>query len=319
MKTSLIAIGLATAIALVAPPAFASRGGSNFHFYKVDGCQREPYGVLKNYHSARDQIDDVLINMRANGQDRLRLGIFHMRGAVGGTLIDSTGGNIDPQYRQNLVDLLATVRAAGFVEVVFSFFPQAGNNPSNWTSTGQWTSSHEDIFQENWNLIYNLMPILRASGIHYVVDLGNELSPTSGNYAWNQYSKKMWNNYVYVFGNTNTMGFSLRPGAAVASNMRAVYGPTPPHVFGVHLYENAYSTFRSMDLAMDNIGYKVQGWIISEAFYNDAQAASDINRAKGPSARTVHYVTQWPLTSAKTCEHVDVVPENFDNYIRQGF
>lgn len=295
------------------------RGGSNFGFYNLNGCSREPYGVLKNYHLKRAEIDDVLITMRAAGQARLRIPIFHYRNAVGGTNIPSNGGNFSAQYRNNLANLLATVKAFGFEEVVISFFPQAENNPVLWTDTGSWTPFHEDIFQENWNLIYHLMPIIQSSGVPYLIDLGNELSPPSSNYAWNYYAWKMWKNYELVFGRDNTVGFSLPSASSRASNMRRVYGNTPPYVFDVHIYDDAYNAFRGLDKAMDKIGYKVQGWIVGESYYNDDLSANQISQASANSNRTVFFVTQWPLTRARTCSDVDVVPELFNNYINYGF
>ena len=66
--------------------AAAGRGGSNFMFYRVDGCNREPYGVIKNYHLAKAEIDDALVTMRAAGQERLRLPISQPRHDVQPTI-----------------------------------------------------------------------------------------------------------------------------------------------------------------------------------------------------------------------------------------
>ena len=175
------------------------------------------------------------------------------------------------------------------------------------------------ILQENWNLIYNLMPIIQGAGIACQVDLGNELSPPSGNYAWTHYSRKLWTNFKLVFERANTVGFSLPQAASRASNMRAVYGDTPPYTFEVHIYDDAYNAFRGLDKAMDNIGYKVPGWIVGESYYNDDLSANQIQQAGPASSRVVHFLTQWPLTRARTCEHVDVVPELFNTYINYGF
>src|SRR5438874_13495525 len=88
-------------------------GGSNFNWYQVDRptpaeCVREPYGVIANFHvpAARAQIDAELDQMIASGQRRLRIGIFHGHGYNTGTVMDSTGGNLSPQNRANLLALL---------------------------------------------------------------------------------------------------------------------------------------------------------------------------------------------------------------------
>ena len=99
------------------------RGGTNYAFYRVDSdndCFRECYGVIKNYHdpTARTVIDGQLDAMRANGQERLRLSVHHIRGFVGGTcgpgaegtLLSSTGGDFDTEVKENISDLLETIR-----------------------------------------------------------------------------------------------------------------------------------------------------------------------------------------------------------------
>jgi hypothetical protein len=76
-------------------------GGSNYDWYQVVGCTREPYGIIANYGtpSVRTTVQSQLATMHGNGQDRLRIAIFHGRGLGGGTLLDSTGGNLSPAMR----------------------------------------------------------------------------------------------------------------------------------------------------------------------------------------------------------------------------
>lgn len=99
----------------------------------------------------------------------------------------------------------------------------------------------------------------------------------------------MWGNFNYVFGRDKTVGFSLPPASNRASNLRNVYGDTPPYKFDVHIYDDAYNTFRGIDKEMDGIGYKVQGWIIGESYYNDDRSANEISQAAPASSRTVFF------------------------------
>ena len=89
-------------------------GGSNYAWYYLGSpCNREPYGVVYNYNTATATIDAQLQQMYANGQRRLRIPIYHARGVNTGTVMDSTGGTLAPQFMTNLTNLLAAVKSAG--------------------------------------------------------------------------------------------------------------------------------------------------------------------------------------------------------------
>lgn len=185
-----------------------SRGGSNYFWYQVDNCTsmgRDPYGVISNYSASQSKsiIDQQLDMLFAAGQRRLRVGIFHQRGLETGTVMDSTGGNISTQNRQKLTDFLAAIKSKGFHAITFSFHPINFNNPKTWD---QW---YETRFQENWNLIYNIRPIVANAGIQYRIDLMNEGVPRPDQDIVKQYARKMWLNYTYVFGKNDTVGFSF--------------------------------------------------------------------------------------------------------------
>src|SRR5690606_33949811 len=98
------------------PVALLGRAGANHHWYRLgEDCEREPYGIVANLHrpGVRNQVLWQLIEMRAAGSDHIGLGVFHLRadaavnGVQGGTLLDSTGGDLHPQMRENLANLLA--------------------------------------------------------------------------------------------------------------------------------------------------------------------------------------------------------------------
>jgi hypothetical protein len=151
------------------PPPPVGLGGSNYLTYHLDPpCYREPYGVVYNYDTATATINTQLQQMYTNGQRRLRIPIFHGRGVDTGSVMDSTGGNLAPRFRANLTNLLAAIKATGFLEIEVSFNPQVGNDPT------QWATFSADYYQENWTLIQNLHPIIAGVGIPYHIDLSNE-------------------------------------------------------------------------------------------------------------------------------------------------
>jgi hypothetical protein len=322
------ALGAAGLVARAAGPAQAATtgaqapGGSNYGWYRLDGCNREPYGVVNSFHNAPDVIRGQLAAMRAAGQARLRVPIYHRGGPETGTVMDSTGGDLSASNRQNLTDLLRAIADAGFAEIQVAFMTIDENAP--WT----WQNWNEDIFQENWNLIYNLHPIIAGAGIPYRIDLCNEAMPASGLPVLLAYTQRLWVNYTSVFGKNDTCGFSTVGIPERISQIPNVYGDNPPDLFDFHFYRNVvvdeYARFTTAHQLMNQYGYTNQGWTIGEAYYNDPIAARNLRRAMDSTGRTVFYLLQWPLQPPAPdyarCDDVSVAPPvNFAAYTAQGF
>ncbi len=304
------------------PQAPAALGGSNYGwYYLAPPCNREPYGVVYNYNTATATINTQLQQMYDNGQRRLKIPIYHARGLNSGTIMDSTGGNLSPQFQANLANLLAAIKAAGFVEIEVGFYPQSNNSPIGWTTFS------DDYFQENWSLIQNLHPIIAGAGISYHIDLQNEGIPPLGWAVLLQYDQMLWNDYVAEFGSDDTVGFSIIADSAHVGQVNAVYGPSPygnqgsPQLFEVHIYDETGSEFATAFNALTSQGYQGVPWIIGEAFYNDAAEATSLRQEADSTGQKVLYITQWPLSSDESCSNaVNVAPPvNFSNYQAQGF
>lgn len=299
----------------------AGLGGSNFAWYHLDPpCTREPYGVVYNYNRAGPVIDAELRQMYDNGQRRLRIPIFHGRGFNDGTIMDSTGGNLPPQFRLNLHNLLSATKAAGFVELEISFHPQGANDPTKWKAFSQ------DYYQENWGLIQNLHSIIAGAGVPYHIDLSNEGIPPPWNTALLQYSQELWNDYASNFGNSDTIGFSISANVYQVGQVGTVYGPSPfgyhgsPQLFDVHIYDETGTNFTIAFNGLKAQGYQGVPWIVGEAFYNDEAEATSLRQAAISSGQTIQYLTEWPLTPAQNCTDVDVAPPAaFKNYQAHNF
>ena len=322
LTVALVAIAATTLEAaepIVKPGHPLSAGGSNYVSYHLaNGCDREPYGVIDSFDKGRDTITGQLADMRAAGQHRLRVPIFHQHGPDSGTVMDSTGGDLSEGDRQQLTEFLAAVKAAGFDEIEVGFFPLGRTGPYDWTS---W---HEDAFHENWRLIANLRPLIADAGIPYKIDLLNEGMPTPDQDVLREYTTRLWAAYTGRFGKADTVGFSMTvPIADRATQLAAVYGDNPPDVFDVHLYGDGwngdeYRQFVDADGKMTSLGYH-QDWIIGETFFDDTSAAVGIDRAIGRTGRKVRYVAQWPLTRDGRCADVDVAPPiRFDAFGPRG-
>ncbi|MEU5780931.1 hypothetical protein [Micromonospora lupini] len=303
-----------------------ARGGSNYGWYRIDGCNREPYGVVNSFHNAPDVIRSQLAAMRAAGQHRLRVHIIHRRRPDTGTSMDSTGGNISASNRQNLTDLLRAIIDATFAEIQVTFMPIGENAAYNWSS---W---NEDIYQENWNLIANLRPIIAGAGIHYRIDLCNEAVPTSTQPLLLAYTQRLWTDYTDAFGKKDTCGFSAIGVPGRIAYIPQVYGNNPPYLFDFHFYRrNALvdegDMFTTAHNMMNQYGYTTQGWTIGEVFFNDLTAARTLREAIDSTGRTVYYLLQWPVRAPRidfpdpTCPDASVSPPpvDFGAYLAQGF
>jgi len=250
----------------------------------------------------------------------LRIPIFFGRGISTGTVMDSIGGNLAPQFRQNLDNLLSAIHSVGFQELEISFHPQGANDPTFWTTFSP------DYYQENWSLIQNLHPIIAGARIPYHIDLTNEGIPPPWKTGWLQYSQQLWNDYVSRFGSSDTIGFSVSANVYQVSQVSVVYGASPfgnhgsPKLFDIHIYDDTGTNFLIAFNGLEAQGYQGVPWIIGEAYYNDEGEAVSLRKAASSTGQTVRYLTEWPLTSAQNCRDVDVAPPaTFSNYKAQKF
>jgi hypothetical protein len=322
-----LAVALAVTIVVACAPvanALPAPGGSNYAWYRVDmsqagACNREPYGVIPNFGdpAARAAITSELAQMFAAGQRRLRINVYHGHGLDTGTIMDSTGGDLSERNRRNLGDLLAAIKAAGFEQVEVAFHPQG-------PAISEWVTWDQGRYEENWRLIRNLRPIIRAAGLPYRIDLSNEAIPTSHQPLMLRYSRRLWADYVRAFGRQDTVGFSLIPELDRVGQLRAIYGSRPPYTFDLHIYPGTgglseSTQFSMVDTAMRALGFE-QPWIVGEALYDDPDTAAQLASALAASRRAVYYLTQWPLTRGSPCADVNVgAPLAFDAYAAAGF
>lgn len=345
-----------------------ARGGSNLLWHHVDmvdpadpdpimACidARDPYGIVANYHrgNVRVRVLRTLSAMRASGQEVVSTGIVHLRapgaasdGTWGGTLLDSTGGDLHPQMRSNLQRFLNDIRGYGFREILFRFFPQGDNTPTEWTS---FSESH---FQENLSLIRNTRALVVASGIDYRLDLMVEGMPRAwyqslpgGNYyiddnrphrsPWSEYARRLWRAYVAEFGHQDTVGFSFVSDAdpvrtrARVRHLGYVYQLADgsrlyPPTFAMDIYGGAGTSeqviFERHHAAMIEVGRDQESWIVAESFHDDAVVAAGLKAALESTGRRLEYFTQWPFDRGIDDCGVNVgAPVHYEHYLRQGF
>ena len=353
-----LALGAVTPLVRAAAPVAADgpvtlyAGGSNYHWFGDDGlCQpmsREDYGLLKRYHEVdakRGPVQQLarrqMAAMYKQGMRRLSLGVYFMhQPAAGGTLVDSSDPVEVAQVAENLAVLMADVKAIGYEEVLFRFFPI--NNISPYAPEFPHRDSAEfgQRIDEYWNLIQALRPALVESGLMYRIDLMVEGAPRDSNnvaipqrdrykypanVGWSRAVRTLWQRYFNAWGALDTVGFSFLVDEdnnrlrSRVRHMRYVYEGNYPHVFAIDFYAgkvwDEYEKFQWMDHYMTDQNpagaqWHQTGWIIAEAHYEDPLAAAALATAIRETGRTVHYLTQWPLDRAGRCrnEHVNVIP-----------
>lgn len=307
-----------------------SVGGSNYHWYRVDACDREPYGLVATYHhmiaggTVRARAQQQLAAMRAAGQERLSLGIYFHHGAPGmaGTLVDSSSPAHIAQAVTNVGQLLTDVRAAGFREVLFRFFPVGAISPSD-------AGFNPALIDEYWNLIVAVRPALVAAGLPYRIDLMVEGAPRDrnlplpdpwqypANEEWSKAVRTLWRRYAADYGKVDTVGFSFltdfEPGHRDrlrhrVRHMRYVYEGNGPHLFAADIYGTPTASDADKFIALHDAmvredangsrGWRDAGWIIAESYYDDPLTAADLASAIAATRRTVFYLTQWPWDRA---------------------
>ncbi|MCK7594783.1 hypothetical protein [Pseudomarimonas salicorniae] len=330
------------------PPRAMARGGSTHNWYALGpGCEREPFGIIANYHlpGVRTRVLKQLAGLRAAGQDRISVSLYHQRspiaspdGRVTGTVLDSTGGRLHPQMEQNLLDYLLDLRFAAFSEVIFRYHPQGANDVRN---EDGWNDSLRD---ENWSLIRSIEPLLTGAGLRHRTDLFAEGMPRARNVGsvivddvphfedWSDYARFVWRAYVAEFGTANTLGFSFVSDSdrtridARAKHMDYIYGSQRPPVLGFSLYGETGGRdegwiFREYQRQLEDEGWGALDWIITESWYNDPRAAKLIQAAIGETGQPVRFLIQWPVTRDSECSRdvTEALPLRFEAFSDRGF
>jgi hypothetical protein len=307
------------------PYAGPLRGGSNYLWYALGpDCDREPYGIVANYHlpGVRAQVQTQLAAMFASGQARLSLGVSFAHGFNSGTIVDSNDPGEVAQAVENIGNLLADVKLAGFHGVLFRFFSVAAISPPD-------PNFDSSLIGEYWEFVQAMRPAIAGAGIPYLIDLGVEALPRDSdlpiipdpwkyprNTDWSRAVRTLWQNYYAAFGSADTIGFSSLTDDAAdvmrsrVRHMRYVYdigggNPRYPATFAIDVYgdtaANETVKFTQFDQALRQedasgaLGWRDAPVIVAEAYYDDPVAAENLQAAMNASKRRVPFLTQWPL------------------------
>lgn len=324
-------------------------GGANYLWYDLGpGCDREPYGLIPNYHEpgVRATVQQQLATMYARGMRTLGIGVSFRSGPSTGTLIDASDPAAVSQAAQNLGLALADIDAAGFDRVLFRFFPEGSMSPTH-ARTGSFDATTLPLYKD---IIAAMHAELANGPLDYLVDLGVEGAPPdegSGWCAlqnggepwhcpkytsWSNAARELWDWYTSHYGSADTVGFSFLPGTGTIRNrvrhMKYVYGGTYPSRLAIDVYgEPGHDAADQLIYFMGMVagyaadfGFHISSFIISESWYNDPFAAARLASAIAATGNTVEYLNEWPLERGASCAHVSEPPPFlFDMYQFYGF
>ena len=196
-------------------------------------------------------------------------------------------------------------------------------------SATEWTTgpdSNEDYYQENWNVIYNVWPVLKeaAAGMIVRVDLCPECEvPTDDNPAHYEsghagdllyhlaqgkralYTLRLWVDFNLNFSKSDTVGFSIISGTAeqVDAAIRGAYQIYDrtilgrPYLIDQHIYHapernmSAAQQLQQMDRTLKALGDYHTGVIVGESYTNDPDTAVSLNNSG--VTRTIWYLCQF--------------------------
>lgn len=274
-----------------------NRGGSNYHWFKAKYNYANPkdiesilfkYAIIKNYNkyydettdsvntiqsgsSIRDIVKEQLAQMHLEGQQRLRIGIWHSRTQwntennpfylYSQGRIDTDGSRIyiKPEYLNNIYKFMVDIKQAGFKEVMFAFFPFGPNRPTQWRNWGGADSyqtainatfngsqlittvtdpNNEPLWYENWQVIKEVKNKLIQSGMSHIIDLSNE---------------GVHRTPIPLVGDGSEPAYYMCPNGTSDTSDDCIYYQTRADQMMKHVWEEYINTYGSKD----TVGYSI--------------------------------------------------------------
>jgi hypothetical protein len=252
---------------------------------------------------------------------------------VWGEVINYEANGLNAQHQTNLKAVLAYANQLGFKRMIIRFNHQ--ETPWNWTA---WDESK---YSKIWNYMVNTRSLTTnyrnqlGSQMELLYDLGGELGGVNVGQG-KAFTQRLWGDYVYSFGNTDTLGFSFAyaPGLGRVQNqiswyLGAWYSGVLPKYWAFDNYPGSSSgdsgtTMTSwLNSIMQDLGqYRNQPIIILETWFNDASVRTGIQNAINANRLlNIDTLVQWPTTygashfSASIVNSLASTSSVFGNYL----
>lgn len=218
---------------------------------------------------------------------------------VWGEVIDNSQAGLRTQHRNNLKSVVGAALDTGFRRIYIRF--AKNSSPESWT---QW---NETRYQQVWNFIVDVRNVARAEvdrrGLSHlyaspnsilIFDLGSESGGLSGGQL-EPFMVRLWQDYVYSFGNDDTVGYSMAWAPGRFSRMKNLLATTGvlPKMWGVDIYDNMTTGFGQMYNEMGPL--RNQPIHLIETYFNRAQTAQEAQAALNQNEfLNVAFFGQWP-------------------------
>jgi hypothetical protein len=192
-----------------------------------------------------------------------------------------------------LVNLLDDIACRGFNEVQLRFATQSDADP------GVWTAWDEASYQANWNFIASTIALARATVASSQVSLWTDIAVELGGISSGQttaYVKRLWQDYVFVFGTAQTFGASFAVAAGRLPAAIALYdqaGVRPPS-YAFDLYDDAGTLLDTLADELSAAGDLMKPVIVQESYYDDATENAEIRSHAMSKNLSVRTLMQWP-------------------------
>jgi len=220
---------------------------------------------------------------------------------VYGHIVNSSGGILPTQQRENIANLMQLIEAVGFGRLFFRFATQMGAHPFNWKT---W---NEEQYDQNWafqtavrEIIYSS---LNTSKVTLMFDLCLETGGIHVGEAQN-YTLRMWKDYTSKYGATDTYGFTIpNPSPTEVTQAIQVYdqvGVRPP-MYAFDIYGNEFEILSNVYLTLVKANEGKKPVLIQECYLNDVIAYTGFMQATMKYNIPVTGIFQWPL--ARSSNH----------------
>jgi len=272
-------------------------------------------------------VQQQMQNMRSSGIDVL---VLHMsptslsgceasgacytpyNDGIWGFTTDVDGYALRPQQSQNLTNILTYATQIGFRKVFLRF-----NGSASGTNT--WD---ETAYQKTWNFIYNThnvaTSVLNNTATRLQVDLGGEqmgLFCDGGTQCpgLQAYVQRLWSDYTYTFGTSDTVGFSFIACSYIVQNGLSWYGSIKPNEYAFSNYGcDADNAGTALVASWNALGSeKTKPIMIIETHWNSANNASSWASAFAANpGMVVTDIVQWMTDDLPTCQGCDANLKN---------
>ena len=333
-------------------------GGSNYVVYDLGRYRENPildnWGDLKvvlgAYHLNPSVVSQQMQEMCDNGQRMIAFGLwFAPVGQPGeakleGHEMNSKGGVLAAQFKSNIknvMTLATTLKTSSgmpcFQEIQFRFDQQHKADPGNWSG---WDEAQ---YLENWNFIKEVVsitdPIFAANKTNYYYDLGGELAgawehntricgtqtPAVCGDCIKEYTKRLWKDYVDLFGKGHTYGFSFSYPYLCAEHrvkeMVAVYKTVGalPDQYAFDIYADLLKSLKQAKAELEAVGESTKPILVQETYYNDSKNVSEVQTAIAEEKIKVRALMQWPLARRglydATTHFTETYPKEASSYL----